>query len=284
MKYILLTELEVSKFNIRTITKTINEDIENLENSIKSSGIIEPLIVRKQKDKFEVVVGQRRFLAAKELKLKEVPCIIKELSDQEALSYSLIENLQRSDVDPMDIAEGLKKMYNYYELTAVTAVNIVKKISEAVGLKERWIWNYLSLTDLTPEVKELVSEGKMTIESGSKLKQKSEEVQETFAEEFSKLLEEAPITQIEEERLMEKIKKAETPEEVKTAIKETKEEMNPQNVTIILNVGSNHAEFKLRKKYYDFLNQYAERQKISPLALLEKIIIEKLKEWGYKVS
>lgn len=289
MKDLLINQLEVSKFNMRTIRK--NADIEEIKQSIRSSGIIEPLIVRKYKEKFEVVVGQRRFLAAKELKLKEVPCVVKELSDQEALSYSLIENLQRSDVDPIDVAEGLKKLYDMKKLEVTskfkqthkeyTIAQFSEEVSKQIGLSDRQVREYLSLTNLTPEVQELVSEGKLTIESGSKLKQLPEEEQKEFAEKFEEVLEEKPITQIEEERIVEKVR--ENPKKIEEIMLETKEEMNPQNITITLNLGNSQAEFKMRRKYYDYLGDYAKIHKTSVLSLIEKIIIEKLKEWGYKV-
>ena len=98
----------------------------------------------------------------------------------EALEYSLIENLQRKDVDPIDIAQGLRKLYESFKSLKTlekkthknpTINDFAKWISPRIGLSEVQIWQYLSLLGLTPELQEMVSEGKLTIESGAKLKQ-----------------------------------------------------------------------------------------------------------------
>ena len=126
------------------------------------------MITRKAGNDFEIVVGQRRFLAGKEIGLKDFPCIVKELSDQEALEYSLIENLQRKDVDPLDIAKALKKLYDMSQFHGEIK-EWVEQEGKKIGLSYVEVWRYLSLLNLTPEVQEMVSEDKLGIKLASQL-------------------------------------------------------------------------------------------------------------------
>ena len=108
-----ISDLEVSKFNVRDCLPDKGK-LEEIKQTIKENGIIEPLIVRQKDNKYEIIVGQLRYLCSKELGLKELPCIIKELTDSECLEISLIENLQRENLEPIDTAEALKRMYDIY--------------------------------------------------------------------------------------------------------------------------------------------------------------------------
>jgi ParB family chromosome partitioning protein len=158
--------LKVSPYNIRYVTKTeLKEEIEGLKQSIKDKGIIEPLITRKVGNDFEIVVGQRRFLAGKEIGLKKFPCIVKELSDQEALEYSLIENLQRKDVDDIDVAKALKKLYDMmvHGEPKLSIRQFAIEIGKQLGLSGSEVERYLSLLNLVPEVQEMVSARKKLI-------------------------------------------------------------------------------------------------------------------------
>jgi len=84
--------------------------LQELSDSIKEKGILEPLIVRKVSEGYELIVGERRWRAAQKAGLKEVPILVKEVEDREALELSLIENLQREDLNPIEEAEGLKRL------------------------------------------------------------------------------------------------------------------------------------------------------------------------------
>jgi len=273
-------DLKISSCNIRTMTKKDKKELDGLKSTIKSSGIIQPLIVRKVKGKYEVVVGQRRFLAVKQARLKEVPCIIKKLTDQEALEYSLIENLQRKDVDAIDVAEGLNKWFDEEAIKKYgknapdlpITMEVTSKLAKTIGLTDRQVRSYLSLVNLIPELKEMVSDGKITIESGAKLKQLDEEAQKEFSKEFSKVLEEKPITQTEEEEIVSKIRKE--PTKIKEIVKKVAETMLPEHRII---------EIKIKKQYFDYLSKYAEKNKKDVIDVLEEIIIKALKKWGYKI-
>ena len=84
------------------------------------------------------------------------------ISDAEALEYSLIENLQRKDVDPIDVAQGLRKLVENAEVTSAKPKReIVKELGQRIGMSDRQIWSYLALLGLTPELQEMVSEGKL---------------------------------------------------------------------------------------------------------------------------
>lgn len=126
------------------------------------------------------------------------------------MEYSLIENLQRKDVDPIDVAQGLRKLVENAEVTSAKPKReIVKELGQRIGMSDRQIWSYLALLGLTPELQEIVSEGKLTIESGAKLKQLPEEEQKKFVEKFEELTKEKPLTQQEEEELIKKVRKKE---------------------------------------------------------------------------
>jgi len=106
--------------------------LRDLEDSIEAHGILEPLIVRPRgKDKYGVVVGRRRYEAAKAVGLKVLPCIIKTLTDDEATVESLIENIQRGDLDPRDETQAVVKLYRTYKTQA--------KVGQAVGKSEKWV-------------------------------------------------------------------------------------------------------------------------------------------------
>jgi len=277
-----IQSLKISPFNVRSvIKKEINEEMEQLKQSIKKSGVIEPLIIRKSDTtgKPEVVVGQRRFIAAKQLGMKKIPCIWKELSDSEALEYSLIENLQRKDLDAIDIAEGLKKLYDMWSVTDQLSIN--QFADKLPWLGRTQIKQYLSLVNLTPELKDLVSDGKITIESGAKLKQLPEEVQKEFAQEFEKVVEKQQITQDVEDEIIDKVRKE--PEKVKDVIKEVSESLSPDYVTIVIKTSEGKTQTRMKRKYFDYLTEVSVRMNTDPFKLLEDIIVEKLKEWGYKI-
>jgi len=275
-----IDELIISDLNIRKKLPE-KEEINEIKESIRAKGVIEPLIVRPTNDgKYEIIIGQLRYLASKELGIKELPCIVKNLSDTEALEYSLIENLQRKDVDPIDVAQGLRKLYE--KACEVTSQLSLRKFAEEyqqkIGISWRQILSYLSLLGLTPELQEMVSEGKLTIESGAKLKQLPAKEQKKFAEEFEELMKEKPLTQQEKEELIKKVKE----KGVEEAFKEAKEEGKFIKIEIRIDRNTRF-NFKLKKTYWRWFSEVAERLEKEPTSLLEEIIVEKLEEWGYKV-
>ncbi len=130
--------------------------LEALANSIKSQGIIQPIVVRSVKgdSRFEILAGERRWRAAQLSGLERVPVIFKEMSDQEALAVALIENIQREDLNPVETAIALKRLIEEFSLTH-------QEVGDVIGRSRSSITNILRLLDLAPEVQVLLSEGKL---------------------------------------------------------------------------------------------------------------------------
>jgi ParB family chromosome partitioning protein len=131
--------------------------------SIASVGIIEPIVVRQvEANAFEIVAGERRFAAAKLLELLQVPCVITQCSQSEALVISLTENLQRSDLDPVQKAYALRRLLHECALTQ-------QEIGNRVGMSQSAIAHHLRLLSLPQEVLCLISEGALSVGHGKVL-------------------------------------------------------------------------------------------------------------------
>jgi ParB family chromosome partitioning protein len=126
-----------------------------LANSIKENGIIEPLVVRRTGDGFELIAGERRLRAAKMVGLKEVPIVIKDVTRTESLELAIIENIQREDLNPVEEAEAYKSLIN----TGLSQELVAKK----VGKERATVANYLRLLRLLPEIKMELVAGKISM-------------------------------------------------------------------------------------------------------------------------
>lgn len=136
--------------------KTFDEEkIAELADSIKTHGIIQPLVVRKSKVGYEIVAGERRWRASRKAQLKEVPCIVREFTDEENMLIAIIENMQREDLNPIEEAEGLNQMIKTYGLTQ-------EQVSKSVSKSRPYITNALRLLKLPEEIQQLVVEGLLT--------------------------------------------------------------------------------------------------------------------------
>lgn len=141
------------KPNANQPRKVFNEEkIEELSKSITEHGIIQPLVVRKAEGGYEIVAGERRWRAARKANLKEVPCLIREFSDEENMLVAIIENMQREDLNPIEEAEGLNQMIKTYGLTQ-------EQVSKSVSKSRPYITNALRLLKLPEEIQKYVSEG-----------------------------------------------------------------------------------------------------------------------------
>ncbi len=149
-----INDIETNKNQPR---KTFDESaIAELAESIKTHGVIQPIIVRSAGDGFYVIVaGERRFRAAKLAGLTEVPAIITELSSSEAAEVALIENIQRADLNPIEIAEAYKAIIDDFSLTQ-------QELADRVGKPRSSVANSLRLLDLPEAIKAYVAEGKLT--------------------------------------------------------------------------------------------------------------------------
>lgn len=133
------------------------EDLQSLIRSIEVHGIIQPITVKKiSANKYHIISGERRFRAAKMIGLTEVPVFIREAGDQEMLEMALIENIQRADLNPIDIAISYQRLIDEFETTH-------ESISTRVGKKRSTITNYLRLLKLTAAAQEALKQNKISM-------------------------------------------------------------------------------------------------------------------------
>ena len=130
-------------------------ELEELSESIRENGVLQPLLVRKQGNKYEIIAGERRYQASKMAGLDTLPVIIKDVDDQKVLELALIENLQRSDLNPIEEAKGYKRLIKTSGMTQ-------EALSRAVSKSRSTITNSLRLLDLPEPVQDLLFEGKLT--------------------------------------------------------------------------------------------------------------------------
>lgn len=128
------------------------DGISELAASIRAHGVLQPVVVRAAGDSFELIAGERRWRAAREAGLEEIPATVREAPDEEMLELALVENVQRRDLDPIEKALGYRQMAERLGLTQ-------EQIAEKVGLKRATIANHLRLLDLPQPAQEAVSKG-----------------------------------------------------------------------------------------------------------------------------
>ncbi len=128
------------------------EALNELSDSIRQNGIIQPILVRKKGAKYEIIAGERRFQAAKLAGLEEVPVVIRDISDEDVFKIALIENLQRSDLNPIEEAAGYKKLLEQKDITQ-------KELGELLSKSRSAITNAMRLLDLPNDIQEMVVEG-----------------------------------------------------------------------------------------------------------------------------
>ena len=151
-----IIDLIPNKYQPRKIFDEKN--LEDLTNSIKKRGIIQPIIVRKSNDnklKFEIIAGERRWLAAQKVGLNEVPVVITEADDLKSLEIAIVENVQRHDLNPLEEAQGYKKLIDEFGYDQ-------EKVSQFIGKSRSHITNSLRLLTLPKEVIQLIESQKIT--------------------------------------------------------------------------------------------------------------------------
>jgi ParB family transcriptional regulator, chromosome partitioning protein len=131
------------------------EKMDELKESIKAHGIIQPIIVRESTDGYEIVAGERRLKAAKEIGMKKVPVIIRQFNNLKTFEVALVENIQREDLNPIDQASAFKRLVDEFELTH-------QELAEMTGKSRTFISNSIRLLNLDSWVKEKVSSGKIS--------------------------------------------------------------------------------------------------------------------------
>ena len=161
--------------------KTFDENaLNDLANSIREHGVISPIVVNKDADgKYMIIAGERRYRAAIRAGLEKIPAIVRDLSDKEVQEISLIENLQREDLNPIEAATGMKRLMEEFGLTQ-------EMLAERLGKSRPAIANTLRLLSLADEVVDLVREGKLSSGHARTLVRVAKEAQIALARECVK--------------------------------------------------------------------------------------------------
>ena len=139
-----------------------DEQLEELENSIREHGVIQPIIVQKGQNSYELIVGERRWRASKKVGLKKIPVVVRTATDTESLELALIENLNRQDLNPIEEADGYARLAKDFRLTQ-------EKISQRMGKSRESVANAMRLLKLPRQVKEDMIGGRLTMGHGRAL-------------------------------------------------------------------------------------------------------------------
>ena len=153
VKHLNINEIEPNREQARKIFD--DEAIEDLSNSIKEYGVIQPIIVSKKEKYYEIIAGERRWRASKKAGLTEIPAIIRDDNEQRNKEISLIENIQREDLNPIEKARGIKLLMEEYDLTQ-------QQVAEKLGKSRSSIANTVRILNLDERVINLALEGKLT--------------------------------------------------------------------------------------------------------------------------
>ena len=145
--------LQPGKYQPRT--RMDQEALRELAASIKAQGVMQPILVRPvAADRYEIIAGERRWRAARIAGLASVPVIVRDVPDRQALAVSLIENIQREDLNPLEEATGIQRLVNEFGMTHAAA-------AEVLGRSRSAVTNLLRLLDLAPPVRDLLAEGRL---------------------------------------------------------------------------------------------------------------------------
>ncbi len=152
--YCNIGEIQLNPYQPRTLFN--QEKIEDLANSIKEKGVIQPLLVKRVGNDYQLIAGERRLRAAKRAGVTKVPVIVKKVSKAEQLEYSLIENLQRENLNPIEEAEAYKRLMKEFDYTQ-------QKLSQALSKNRATVANLLRLLRLPAEVKNSLAQEEITM-------------------------------------------------------------------------------------------------------------------------
>ena len=152
---LLIGDLYPNKFQPRKIFD--EESLNDLKKSIKERGIIQPIIVRKSDDnsKYEIIAGERRWLAAQKAGLHEVPVVVTEADDLKSLEFAIVENVQRNDLNPLEEAQGYQRLINDFSYDQ-------EKVSKFIGKSRSYITNCLRILTLPSDVLNLIEKKKLS--------------------------------------------------------------------------------------------------------------------------
>jgi len=160
---IVYIDIDEIKPNPNQPRRTFNEaKLNELADSIRQNGVIQPLVVQKRENGYELVAGERRWRASRLASLERVPCIIREFDEKQNLIITIIENMQREDLDPIEEAAGLQQMIHKFGFTQ-------EQISESLGKSRAYIANSVRLLKLPEAIQNMMREGKISAAHGRTL-------------------------------------------------------------------------------------------------------------------
>ena len=151
-----LSDIVPNRFQPRKVFE--EENLQDLTNSIKERGVIQPIIVRKSNSdnsKYEIIAGERRWLAARQAGLHDIPVVVTEVDDLKSLEFAIVENVQRQDLNPLEEAQGYKRLIDEFSYDQ-------EKVSKFIGKSRSYITNSLRLLNLPVEVLNHVEERRIT--------------------------------------------------------------------------------------------------------------------------
>ena len=147
---VLLSQIRANQYQPRTSFD--QKKLEELAESIKKHGVIQPVLVRKDGKGFELVAGERRFRAAKLAKLKKIPVVVSNISDVQSLEIAILENIQREDLNPLEVAKGYQRLKDEFGYTQ-------EAVAKSVGKPRSSVANSLRLLTLSPKIQDEIDKG-----------------------------------------------------------------------------------------------------------------------------
>lgn len=216
--------IQVAKWQPRKIFD--EKGLEELAASIKEYGVLQPIILKKCDDHYEIIAGERRYRASKMCGLVFIPAIVVAFDDKKALEVSMIENLQREDLSPVEKAEGFAFLINKLNMTQ-------EELSQKLGFSRSYITNFLRINHLSSGIKAEISAGNLSVGHAKVLANKEN------AELLAKEVIEKKLTVRELETLVvEKKKGSENKSEIKKFASMIAESLGLENVKIVMNKSS----------------------------------------------
>lgn len=216
-----IQEIEIDKIKANALQprRTFDpEELESLCTSIKRNGVIQPIVLRRMGENYEIIAGERRWRASMQAKLKKIPAVIMDLDEEQRYEVSLVENLQRSDLNPIEEAMAYKTLLEKYNMTQ-------EKISEIVGKSRTYVTNMTRLLKLAKSVQEDLINNKITVGHAKMLVTLSDRKQM----ELSKKIQESQMNVRDLENLLKpKPEKKEKPVNEESEYYELSEELSEQ--------------------------------------------------------
>jgi len=149
-----LTDISTNPYQSRTHFD--EEKLDELASSIRANGIIQPIVVRRTSEGFELIAGERRFRASKTIGLKTIPALVREASDEQMLEWALVENIHRADLNPIERAKAYESYMSSFNLTQTDA-------AERLGEDRSVVCNYVRLLQLPRDLCDMLSDGKLSM-------------------------------------------------------------------------------------------------------------------------